>query len=87
MTLDQVEIGQKVKTLSEFSGVPKYSIGYIIETYDHGRAVTVAWDLKDRPYPNNMLPEEVAELPAVNPRCPLRDGFSQDELFYLEVLE
>lgn len=71
-----MEIGQKVQTMIEYSGVPKFTEGYIVE--DYGTGMTVAWDLPDRPYPKDLSFKEVAEMYAVNPKCPLRDGFDKE---------
>jgi len=47
----------------------------------------VAWDLPDRPLPD-MTPAEISEMFAINPKCPLRDGFDKEtELDFLEAME
>lgn len=79
-----MNIGDQVRTRFAFYGVPKGTKGIIVERYENG--VTVGWDLTDRPYPMGTPPEEVAKLPAVDPACPLRDGFSTEEFKYLEVI-
>ena len=81
----KVKLGTKVKTLVDWSGVPKGSVGYIVE--DYGTGFTVAWDLDEKPYPHELSFEEVAKMYAVNYKCPLRDGFDKDkEMQYLEVV-
>ena len=80
-----MNIGTQVKTKVGFSGVPKGTKGLIVE--DYGTGLTVAWDLPDRPLPQNT-PEEIAKMYAVNPQCPLRDGFDKEtELHFLEELK
>lgn len=81
-----MKIGTKVKSLRDFSGVPKHTTGYVVE--DYGSGITIAWDLPNRPYPQDMTYQEVAEMWAVSSKCPLRDGFDKEtELQYLEILE
>lgn len=79
-------IGTKVKNIVAFAGVPKGTPGVIVE--DYGSGITVAWDLPDKPYPKDKTPEEVAAMWAIDPECPLRDGFDkQTELSLLEIAE
>jgi hypothetical protein len=76
-------IGQRVKTLRGFSGVPEGTEGVIDE--DYGSGVTVAWDLPDRPLPEGY--KQWNGKPAVAPGQPLRDGFDKEtELKYLEAV-
>ena len=78
----QPSVGTKVQTLVAWPGVPKLTEGYIVE--DYGSGVMVAWDLPDRPYPKHLSFEQVGKLAAVDPICPLRDGFDKEtELSYL----
>ena len=80
-----MNIGDRVRTNREFSGIPVGSEGIIVE--DYGSGLTVAWDLPDKPYPNDLMPQQVAQLWAVNPICPIRDGFDKEtELHYLELV-
>lgn len=75
-------IGQRVKTLRAFSGVPEGTEGVIDE--DYGSGVMVAWDLPDRPLPEGY--KKWNGKPAAAPAQPLRDGFDKEnELKYLEV--
>ena len=79
-----IKLGAKVKTLTEWPLVPIGTLGVIV--WDYGSGIQVAWDLPDQPYPYNKEPEEVAGMFAIDPTCPLRDGFAHDELKYLELL-
>ena len=77
MEKNKAKIGTKIKSLRDFSGVPKGTEGIIDE--DYGKGVMVAWDLPDRP------------LHGSNPRGfpvkPLRDGFDKEtELQFLEEI-
>lgn len=84
MKLEQAVVGQRVRSLLEFSGVPKGTEGIIDE--DYGTGVMVAWNL-----PNMPLPPEYTRFDpdlAMNERpYLLRDGFNKrDDLEYLEIL-
>lgn len=85
--MSRPKVGDKIRSLHSFSGVPQYTVGVVVEDYDDG--VTVAWDLPDRPLPSNTRPSEMtfARMPALHPLAPLRDGFGNDELDMLEVLD
>lgn len=84
MNVNQALVGGKVRTLRSFSGVPLGTVGLIVE--DYGTGVMIAWDLPDRPLPN-MTPSEISQLYAINPECPLRDGFDKaTELDFLEAV-
>ncbi len=86
MTEYEVEIGQPVRASQGFMNVPEGTEGVIIE--DYGSGVTVGWNRPGRRYPFHLQPNEVAQLPAVDPKCPLRDGFDKEtELKYLEVVD
>jgi len=85
MNKSDIRIGREVKTNTGFSGVPEGTHGFIIE--DYGTGITIGWDKPDRKYPRNLPPETIAQLPATDPQCPLRDGFDKEtELQYLEVV-
>ncbi len=82
LSLDEASVGNKVRCLCDFPNVPMNTIGLIVEDYDTG--ITVAWDLSDRPL-GNMTPAEITTMYAINPKCPLRDGFDKEtELDFLE---
>lgn len=75
------KIGTRVRSRREFNGVPSGTEGVVDQTYDGG--VMVAWDLRDRPLPDNW---EYRGQWAGEPGVPLRDGFSEEEWRFLEVL-
>lgn len=80
-----IPMKNKVKSLEDFPGVPAGTLGYVID--DYGTGITVAWDLPDRPYPHDLAEPDIANLPAIHPKCPLRDGFDKkSELHLLEFL-
>jgi len=73
-------VGTRVRSLREFSGVPKGTEGVIDE--DYGSGVMVAWDLPDSPLPKGYKAHD--GKPAVATGI-LRDGFDKDqELVFLE---
>jgi len=82
MTVSEAVVGQRVRSLVDFSGIPKGTDGVIDE--DYGRGVMIAWD-----YPKGVLPagyHEYDQKPAVQTRI-VRDGFNKtDELQWLEVI-
>ena len=83
MTKDQIKIGQRVKTLRAFYGVPLGTEGVLDE--DYGTGIMVAWDLKASPLPAGYSAYD--GVPAIRSRI-LRDGFAKDtELGCLEVVE
>jgi len=85
MNINDIKLGKRVKSVSELSGVPKGTEGVIIS--DYGSGFMVAWDREENPYPQDMSPTEVANMFAVNPECPLRDGFDKStEMHMLEVV-
>ncbi len=93
MELKEAQVGTKVKSLKNFSGVPKGTKGVIDQ--DYGKGVMVAWDLPDRPLPDNYFSypldcgrpihvknKQGFEVPI------LRDGFDKkEELQFLEILK
>jgi hypothetical protein len=86
MNAQQATIGARVRSLRDFANVPEGTEGIVVE--DYGTGVTVAWDLPSRPYPKHLTPEAVGKLWAIDPGCPLRDGFDKEtELRFLEVVE
>lgn len=84
MRKEDIKIGLQVTTNRDWPGVPEGSKGIIIE--DYGSGITIGWDLPGRPYPHNLQPQEVAEMFAIDPLCPLRDGFDKEtELQFLNT--
>jgi hypothetical protein len=79
-------IGLRVRSLRDFSGVPKGTEGVIDEVYDLGghKGVMVAWNLPERPLPAGYCFYD--GRPAFASGI-LRDGFGQDETYYLEVID
>lgn len=86
MKRKDAKVGVWVRSLRDFSGVPKGTIGIIDE--DYGRGVMVAWDLKGttRELPPNYDVDSWKQLPIGKRPNILRDGFSWDELEMLEVI-
>lgn len=80
MKYADARIGTRVSTLVDFCGVPKGTQGVIDE--DYGSGVTIAWDLPDHPLPPGY--RQYDGKPMIQTGI-LRDGFSLDELHYLEV--
>lgn len=80
-----MKLGNRVRSRIDFNNVPAGTEGIICE--DYGTGVTVAWDLPDRPIPNDWSLKDIATAFAVEPKCPLRDGFDKSsELNHLEVI-
>ena len=83
MNQDQIKIGQRVKTLRAFCGVPLGTEGVLDE--DYGTGVMIAWDMADSNLPAGYSAYD--GVPAVRSGI-LRDGFDKDdELQFLEVVE
>lgn len=79
-----VPVGLRVRTRREFAGVPAWTEGVVVE--DYGTGFMIAWDLPERPL-DGMRPEDVGRMFAVDPRCPLRDGFDKrTDAAYLDVV-
>jgi len=74
-------VGARVRTLRRFVGVPAGTEGVIDEEYHDG--MMVAWDLPDSPLPKGYQRHD--GRPAIQTRI-LRDGFSTEELMWLEVI-
>lgn len=82
--MKEFAVGAYVRNKRPFAGVPGGTLGLIVE--DYGTGFMIAWDLPDKPLPLNLTPPEIATMFAIDPRCPLRDGFDkQDELDFLEL--
>jgi len=80
------QVGDRVRNNRDFLGVPRGSEGVIDE--DYGSGVTVAWDLPDRPLPKDWhFDQNNPTTWANNPENPLRDGFSVEELWFLDLVE
>ena len=76
--LPDIEVGQRVIVLADFSGIPAGTRGTIKENYRTG--VMVEWDVK------TCLHTGVCDCPGAEPNQwgkPLADGFGADELEYL----
>ena len=81
MLESEATVGRRVRTVRAFSAVPAGSEGVIDD--DYGSGVMVAWDLPDQPLPPGYMAYDG------QPACLsgiLRDGFSYDELIYLQPL-
>lgn len=65
------KVGHKIRTLIEFSGVPKGTTGVVLEPNDRLVSLPIQWDLPERSY-------------GVYPK-PLVDWFTKDE--YEKFLE
>lgn len=79
MRINEARIGVRIKSLVDFSGVPKGTEGVIDE--DYGTGVMVAWDLPDQPLPKDYL------VSSFRRKNVLRDGFNKkDELHFLEIV-
>ena len=82
MNISEAIVGMRVRSLVDFSGVPKGTEGIIDE--DYGSGVMVAWDLPGRPLPKGY--REVVE-DVLRDRAILRDGFDKKtELHFLETV-
>ena len=75
-------IGTRVKTKIEWPSVPVGTEGIVDEHYGNG-GIMIAWDLPNQPLPNNYKEFDLENLV----HGILRDGFSESETKYLEVLE
>lgn len=82
MKIEQAQLGVRVRSLVDFSGVPKGTEGVIDK--DYGTGVTIAWDLPDRPLPPGY--RQYDGKPMIQTGI-LRDGFDKErELQFLEVV-
>ena len=79
MTQEEAKVGTIVKTNVEFPAIAKGTCGVIDQYYPTG--VMVAWDLPDQPLPPGYRIFD--GRPAIVSKI-LRDGFSWDELKYLD---
>lgn len=87
MNRESVQIGIRIRSLSNFVCIPAGTEGVIDELYGDEcgelSGFTVAWDLPDQPLPETY--REYDGRPAIQSGI-LRDGFSWDELEHLEVV-
>lgn len=87
MNKTDAQIGVRVRSLRQFSGVAVGTEGVIDELYgdETGQleGCTVAWDMPDQPLPADY--REYDGRPAIQSRI-LRDGFSWDDLRHLEAI-
>ena len=74
-------VGDKVKSLRQFVGISVGDVGTVIE--DYGTGIMIAWE----PLPRDVALNELVTMYAIDPRCPQRDGFGDEELNMLEVIE
>lgn len=82
MRIHEARIGVRVKSLVDFSEVPKGTEGVIDE--DYGTGVMVAWDLPDQPLPRGYSVYD--GKPAISSGI-LRDGFDKKkDLHFLELV-
>lgn len=79
--MNKFQVGTYVKSLRDFLDVPQGTEGVIDELYSGG--VMVAWNLPSSPLPAHYCAFD--GVPAIRSRI-LRDGFSDDELVYLEPI-
>lgn len=70
-----------MRSLQDFSGIPRGTEGVIDE--DYGSGVMIAWDLLGQPLPVDY--RQYDGRPAFASGI-LRDGFSWEELVYLETV-
>ncbi len=79
-------IGTKVKATVDFPDVPRDTPGVVVG--DYGTGVLVAWRTPDKEgHIAKLTPEEIGALPALDYRCPIRDGFDKEsELELLEII-
>lgn len=82
MTVDEAQVGVRVRSLQPFVSVPKGTEGVIDQ--DYGPGVMVAWDLPEHPLPDGYV--QYDGKPAIATGI-LRDGFDKaTELEFLELV-
>jgi len=79
MDLNEARVGVRVRSLRHFSGIPAGTEGVIDEQYDGG--FMVAWDRAEAPLPAGYSAYDGRWMIETGI---LRDGFSHQELVYLE---
>lgn len=78
-------VGRYVRAAKAMPEVPIGTKGLIIQDFETG--FMVAWDLPERPIPEGKSPEDIAGMWAINPDCPLRDGFDKEhDVYLLEIV-
>ena len=91
MKREEAKVGTRVACNIDFADVPKGTKGVI--DFDYKTGVMVAWDLPDSPLPKNHV-EYMRAFGVMGARnltqakggkWPLRDGFSYDELRFLDL--
>lgn len=88
MNKSEAQIGVRVRSNVDFAGVPAGTAGVIDEEYSYNvggeQGWMVAWDLPERPLPEGY--KEFDGKTALQSNI-LRDGFSEKELVYLDVVK
>lgn len=81
--ISPIQIGKRVKSLIDFASVPKGTQGVVDEHWQspEGIAIMVAWDLPERPLPNNYNSYNLENKINI-----LRDGFTPKEFKELEEI-
>ena len=81
MTAGEAKVGVRIRSLVNFSGIPKGTEGVIDEDYQTG--VMIAWDLPDQPLPAGY---RIYDGRSAIRSGILRDGFDKEsELDLIEV--
>ena len=75
-------LGTKVKTKVAWPSIPVGTEGIVDGHYDNG-GIMIAWNLPDQPLPNNYIKFDLEN----QIRGIIRDGFSESETKYLEVVK
>ena len=87
MTVDEAQVGTRVRTLRAWMGVELGTEGVIVEHYSLGQyeGWLVAWE----PLPPHQNESELTfeNMGALERGAPIRDGFSDEELVMLEVVK
>jgi len=84
MKKEEIRIGLRVRSLVDFSRVPKGTEGVIDQ--DYGTGIMVAWDLPDRPLPEGYSAYNGSKWTIE--KGILRHSFNKEaELKYLEAVK
>lgn len=83
MNPSDATVGTRVRSLIDFSGVPKGTKGIIDEVYGSDSSVMIAWDLPDHSLPSGYVAYDGRS--AIQSGI-LRDGFNKNEFHYLEIV-